>query len=66
MVKWEILSHFCGLTQNIFCFFRRERAKFVPMVNVAGNAGGTTIVIRSRALTIIKCQESFRVVGLAE
>lgn len=46
--------------QYIFCFFRRERAKFVPIVNVAGNAGGTTIVIRSKALTIIKCQESFQ------
>lgn len=35
----------------------------MPMVSVAGRAGGTTIVIKSRALTIIKCQDSFRVNG---
>ena len=44
--------------QNILWFLSRESAKFVPMVNVAGKAGGTTIVIKSSALTIIKCQES--------
>ena len=47
--------------QNILCFLSLERAKFVPMVSVAGRAGGTTIVIKSRALTIIKCQDSFRI-----
>ena len=51
-------THFCGLIQKIDCFFRRERAKFVPMVRVAGSAGGTTIVIKSRARTIIRCQAS--------
>lgn len=52
--------------QKILCFFSRERAKFVPMVNVAGNAGGTTMVIKSRALTIIRCQESFQARMLAK
>lgn len=51
-------SYFCGLMQKIFCFFNRESAKFVPIVNVAGKAGGTTIVIKSRALTMMNFQES--------
>jgi hypothetical protein len=51
-------THFCGLMQKIDCFFRRERAKFVPMVRVAGRAGGTTIVIKSSARTMIRCQAS--------
>jgi len=35
--------------QNMFFDFKRDKAKFVPIVSVAGRAGGTTIVIRSRA-----------------
>lgn len=58
--------HLCGLMQNILCFFSRERAKFVPMVSVAGNAGGTTMVIKSRALTIIRRQESYKTKVLAK
>lgn len=58
-----LLPHLCGLMQKILCFLSLERAKFVPMVSVAGRAGGTTIVIKSRALTIIKCQDSFRING---
>lgn len=57
-VKYGKVSYFCGLIQNIFCLFNRESAKFVPIVNVAGRAGGTTIVIKSRALTIINFRES--------
>ena len=38
----------------------RESAKLVPMANVAGNAGGTTIVTRSKARTTIKCHSSWR------
>jgi hypothetical protein len=34
---------------------RRSIAKVVPIVSVAGRAGGTTMVIRSRALTSIVC-----------
>ena len=45
-----------GEIQKISRFRRRERANEVPIVNVAGNAGGTIIVIKSNALTIMKCQ----------
>ena len=45
-----------GLIQKISFFRNRERANEVPIVNVAGNAGGTIIVIKSSARTIIKCQ----------
>ena len=45
-----------GLIQNIPCFRSRDKANEVPIVKVAGNAGGTIIVIKSNALTIIKCQ----------
>jgi hypothetical protein len=51
--------------QKIFLPFNRERAKLVPIVNVAGSAGGTTIVIKSRALTIISPHESLSDLGLA-
>lgn len=44
--------------QKILCFFKRESAKFVPIVRVAGRAGGTTMVIKSRARTMMRCQES--------
>lgn len=40
--------------QKICFFFNRDRAKLVPMDKVAGRAGGTTIVIKSRARTMIK------------
>lgn len=42
----------------MFFDFNRERAKFVPMVNVAGKAGGTIIVTRSKARTMITCHGS--------
>lgn len=42
----------------MLCFFRRESAKFVPMVRVAGRAGGTTMVMRSRARTMMRCHAS--------
>ena len=45
--------------QKIFFFFSLDRAKLVPMDKVAGNAGGTTIVIKSSARTMIKCQASY-------
>lgn len=64
--KKKRFPHLCGLMQNILCFFSRERAKFVPMVSVAGNAGGTTMVIKSRALTIIRRQESYKTKVLAK
>ena len=51
-------SYLWGLIQKIDRFFSLPRAKFVPIVRVAGNAGGTTIVIRSNALTITVRQES--------
>lgn len=44
--------------QNISRFFNLARAKLVPIVKVAGSAGGTTMVIRSRARTMIKCHAS--------
>lgn len=50
--------YFCGLIQKMFCFFRRDKAKLVPIVRVAGRAGGTTIVIRSSALIMMRCQAS--------
>lgn len=45
--------------QKICFFFSRDRAKLVPMDNVAGRAGGTTIVIKSKARTTIKCHASY-------
>lgn len=45
--------------QKICFFFSRDRAKLVPMDRVAGRAGGTTIVIKSKALTTIKCHASY-------
>lgn len=59
------ITHFWGLMQKIPCFFRRERAKLVPIVRVAGRAGGTTIVMRSRARTTIRCQESCHLSAIA-
>ena len=44
--------------QKIFFFLSLESAKLVPIDRVAGKAGGTTIVIRSSARTMIKCQAS--------
>ena len=48
-----------GLMQNICFFFSRDRAKLVPMDRVAGRAGGTTIVIKSKARTMIRCHASY-------
>lgn len=48
-----------GLMQKIRFFFSRDRAKLVPMDKVAGRAGGTTIVIKSRARTTIKFHASY-------
>lgn len=48
------ISYLCGVTQNMSFFLSRESAKFVPMLSVAGSAGGTTMVIKSKARTIIK------------
>ena len=45
--------------QKICFFFSRDRAKLVPMDKVAGRAGGTTIVIKSKARTTIKCHSSY-------
>lgn len=45
--------------QKICFFFSRDRAKLVPMDKVAGRAGGTTIVIKSKARTMIKCHASY-------
>lgn len=45
--------------QKMLFFFSLERAKLVPIDNVAGNAGGTTIVIKSNARTMIKCHASY-------
>ena len=41
--------------QKTSFFFSRDKAKFVPIVSVAGRAGGTTMVIRSNALMIMMC-----------
>ena len=46
--------------QKTFFSFNRDKAKLVPIDNVAGNAGGTTIVIKSNARTSIRCQASYR------
>ena len=45
--------------QKISFFLSLDSAKFVPILNVAGNAGGTTIVIRSNARTMIKCHANW-------
>ena len=47
--------------QKICFFFSRDSAKLVPMDNVAGRAGGTTIVIKSKARTTIKCHASYSI-----
>lgn len=39
--------------QKTLFFFSRDKAKFVPIVSVAGRAGGTTMVTRSSALIIM-------------
>ena len=52
--------------QKISFFLRRDSAKLVPIVRVAGSAGGTTIVIRSSARTMIKCQASYAISSVAE
>ena len=44
--------------QKICFFFNRDNAKLVPIVKVAGKAGGTTIVMRSTARTIMRCHAS--------
>ena len=44
-----------GEIQYICDFRRRPRAKLVPIDSVAGNAGGTTIVIKSSARIMIIC-----------
>lgn len=45
-----------GLMQKIFFFRNRDNANEVPIVKVAGSAGGITIVIKSSARMIIKRQ----------
>lgn len=50
-----------GLMQKICFFFSRDRAKLVPMDKVAGRAGGTTIVIKSKARTTIRCHASYTI-----
>lgn len=45
--------------QKICCFLSLESAKLVPILKVAGNAGGTTIVMRSRARTMMVCHATF-------
>ncbi|KAH3663094.1 hypothetical protein OGATHE_004670 [Ogataea polymorpha] len=42
-----------GAMQNTLLCRNRESAKLVPIVNVAGKAGGTTIVMRSNARRVI-------------
>ena len=49
--------------QKIRFFFSRDRAKLVPMDRVAGRAGGTTIVIKSKARTTIKRHASYRMLA---
>lgn len=62
-ILFELLAFVCaclwGLMQKMSFFFSLERAKLVPIDNVAGNAGGTTMVIRSNARTRIKCHASY-------
>jgi hypothetical protein len=45
--------------QKMSFFFNLDSAKLVPIDKVAGKAGGTTIVIKSSARMMIKCQASF-------
>lgn len=52
------VNYLCGLMQKMLCFLNRAIAKFVPMVKVAGSAGGTTMVMRSSALTMMMCHDS--------
>ena len=52
-----------GLMQKICFFFSRDKAKLVPMDKVAGRAGGTTIVIKSKARTIIKCHAIYSILA---
>ena len=54
-----LVTYLWGLMQNICFFFSRDRAKLVPIDKVAGKAGGTTIVIKSKARTMIKCHASY-------
>src|SRR6266536_3286917 len=56
----SLREYLCGLIQNICCLLSRDKAKFVPIVRVAGRAGGTTMVIRSRARIMIRCQANWR------
>lgn len=46
--------------QNISFFFKRDIAKFVPIVSVAGKAGGTTIVIKSKARTMMRFHSIYK------
>lgn len=43
----------CGLIQNIPMFLRRRCAYTIPAVMAAGNAGGTVMVMMSRASMMI-------------
>jgi hypothetical protein len=45
--------------QKMFLNRNRERAKDVPIDMVAGRAGGTTIVIRSKALNSISVKGTY-------
>lgn len=58
MYTKKLLSrkYLCGLMQNICWDLSLDMAKLIPIVRVAGKAGGTTMVIRSSARTMIVCQ----------
>lgn len=58
-------AYLWGLMQKICFFFSRDRAKLVPMDKVAGRAGGTIIVIKSKARTTIKCHASYTMLARA-
>jgi hypothetical protein len=46
-------KYLAGLIQNICAFLNLAKEKFVPMDIVVGSAGGTTIVIKSKARSIM-------------
>lgn len=59
LLSGDQVTYLWGLMQKTCFFFSRDKAKLVPMDRVAGRAGGTTIVIKSRARTTIKCHASY-------
>ncbi|KAL9587720.1 MAG: hypothetical protein Q9212_000011 [Teloschistes hypoglaucus] len=44
------MPYLCGLMQKMLFIFKRDSAKLVPMVSVAGNAGGTTMNLNPEGL----------------